>query len=360
MNDSEILYWLSLSGLSVKKQKQIIRLAGSVSKIKSEFIINSEIREVCGNKHANMVRTFQEDYVKESLKKLSNDNIKVCTVLNPLYPDCLKQQEVNAPLIFYYKGDLSLLKNPCIAVVGTRRCSKYGKDMTFKFVHGLVKGGFTIVSGLATGIDGYAHQSALDNKGRTIAVLGCGLNVVTPVSNAELYDKICDNGGLIISEYPPNAYATKYTFPERNRIISGLSKGVLVVEAGEKSGALITADFALEQGRDVFAVVGNLDSSRSVGTNNLIYNGATMVRNGEDICQFYGISIQKITDREVKKLDNTQKTIYILLSEGEKSFDELIELTKKSSPELSVILTDMEIDGLIERTTADNYIITEK
>ena len=360
MTDSEILYWLTLSGLSVKKQKQIIKIAGSVTKIKHEFAINLEIKEICSDKYANMLRTFEDDYVKESLNKLGCAGIKVCTVLNPLYPDALKQQEVNAPLAFYYKGDLNLLNTPCIAVVGTRHSSRYGKDMTYKFVSGLVKGGFTIVSGLATGIDGYAHHATLENNGKTIAVLGSGLNIITPVSNCELYDKILNNGGLIISEYPPNANATKYTFPERNRIISGLSKGVLVVEAGEKSGALITADFALEQGRDVFAVVGNLDSSRSVGTNNLIFNGATMARNGEDICAFYGITLQKISQEEVKKLDNTQKTIYILLSEGEKSFDELVELSGKSLAELSVILTDMELDGLIERTTADNYIITEK
>ena len=360
MTDSEILYWLTLSGLSVKKQKQIIKIAGSVSKLKREFSENAEIREVCGDKYNAMLRTFDDDYVKESLNKLSCDGIKVCTALNPLFPDTLKQSEVNAPLAFYYKGDLNLLKTPCIAVVGTRHSSRYGKDMTYKFVSGLVKGGFTIVSGLATGIDGYAHHATLDNNGKTIAVLGSGLNIITPVSNCDLYDKICNNGGLIISEYPPNANATKYTFPERNRLISGLSKGVLVVEAGEKSGALITADFALEQGRDVFAVVGNLDSSRSIGTNNLIFNGATMVRNGEDICAFYGISAEKISKEEVKKLDNTQKTIYILLSEGEKSFDELVELAKMPLAELSVILTDMEIEGLIRRTTADNYIITEK
>lgn len=359
MNDSVILFWLSTSGLSVKKQKKIIQIAGAVDKVPNAFKTNEEIRLICKDKYSSMQYTLDEEYINATLLKLKQDGIFVCTMLNPLYPQRFIDCDPTAPLSFYYKGDLSLLKTECIAVVGSRSVSRYGKNMTYKFVGDLVRGGFTIVSGLATGIDGFAHQATLDAGGKTIAVLGSGLNVITPVSNAGLYDDILANGGLIISEYPPSRTATKYTFPERNRIVSGISKGVLVVEAGLKSGALITASLALEQNKDVFAVPGNLDSNKSAGTNNLIYEGAQFVRSGEDICAFYGVSVEKIRTESTKKLDNDQKNIYSFLSDGEKSLDEMVENLNIPPVALSAILTEMELDGLIERTSADNYVIVE-
>lgn len=293
MTESEILYWLSISGLSVQRQAQIILKAGSIKAVEEKFIKDGELRNIAGDNYIAMKRMLSSDYIKENLKKLKNDGINVATQLNPLFPERLKQSEVAAPFAFYYKGNLELLNTDCIAIVGTRAVSSYGKRMTEKFTKELVDNGFTTVSGLATGVDGIVHEVTLDNNGKTIAVLGSGHNYVNPVSHTDLYNRIIDNGGLVISEYKPDVTATKFTFPERNRLISGLSKGVLVIEAGEKSGSLITANFALEQGRDVFAVPGNLDSSRSVGTNNLIYSGAIMVRSGNDICSHYGIKTEE-------------------------------------------------------------------
>ncbi|MBE5731514.1 MAG: DNA-protecting protein DprA [Clostridiales bacterium] len=358
MTESEILYWLSISGLTVRRQAQIILRAGGIKQIEQSFCKDEEFKKLCSDKYPIMKRALSSDFIKENLRKLKNDEINVATQLNPLYPERLKQSEVCAPFAFYYKGNLELLNTDCIAVVGTRSVSSYGKRMTEKFTQTLVENGFTIVSGLATGVDGISHEVALDNHGKTIAVLGSGHNYVNPVSHAELYKRILDNDGLIISEYKPDVTATKYTFPERNRIISGISKGVLVVEAGEKSGALITANFALEQGRDVFAIPGNLDSSRSVGTNNLIYSGANLVRSGEDICAHYGITIDKKKNKNTNELDDNEKTVYELLKD-ETSFDDLVEQTGIMPQDLSVILVKLEMDGYIKRTSMDNYLITE-
>ena len=310
MTESEILYWLSISGLTVRRQAQIAIKAGSIKNIEDKFLCDEEIKKIASDKYPLMKRALSAEYIREKLKRLKQDGIFVATQLNPLYPKQLIQSEVCAPFAFYYRGNLELLSTDCIAVVGTRSVSSYGKRMTEKFTKTLVKGGFTIVSGLATGVDGIAHEVALDNNGKTIAVLGSGHNYVNPVCHIDLYNRILDNGGLIISEYPPEFNATKFSFPERNRLISGISKGVLVVEAGEKSGSLITANFALEQGRDVFAVPGNLDSSRSVGTNNLIYSGATLVRSGEDICAYYGKDLAVTKKKDLNGRSDEEKKRY--------------------------------------------------
>lgn len=358
MTESEILYWLSISGLSIRKQAQIILKAGGIKQVEDLFASNTELREIAADKYPTMMRSLSADFIKENLKKLKNDGINVATQLNPLFSDRLKQSEVGAPFAFYYKGNLELLTTDCIGIVGTRSVSSYGRRMTEKFTKTLVENGFTTVSGLATGVDGIVHEVTLDNKGKTIAVLGSGHNYINPVAHVDLHNRILENGGLIISEYKPDVNATRYTFPERNRLISGLSKGVLIVEAGEKSGALITANFALEQGRDVFAVPGNLDSSRSVGTNNLIYSGALMVRSGEDICNHYGIKTNTI-HKSLNLLEGDEKRIYDILLD-ETSFDDLIEQTGIKPQDLSSILIKLEMEGYIKRTSMDNYLITEK
>ena len=190
----------------------------------------------------------------------------------------------------YVLGNKKILNNKGIAIVGTRDCTKYGKNISFKFSKELTQKGFNIISGLALGIDTYAHlgnvQINMENSksiGKTIAVLGCGIDELYPKQNKILAKQILKTGGCIISEYPNGTKPNKANFPQRNRIISGLSKAVLVIEARAKSGTLITVDFALEQGKDVFAVPGNINSANSVGTNELIKQGAIPVCNYKDI-----------------------------------------------------------------------------
>jgi len=200
------------------------------------------------------------------------------------YPEQLKEI-YNPPLNLYVLGNKELLKQGGIAIVGTRKATDYGKKMTLQFAQDLSQNGINIISGLALGIDTCAHLGTLkaNNKGKTIAVLGSGIDNIYPNQNIELARQIIQSGGCIISEYPVGVPANKLNFPQRNRIISGLSKGVLVIEAGENSGSLITADLALEQGRDVFAVPGNISSQMSIGTNNLIKQGAKLVTSYTDI-----------------------------------------------------------------------------
>jgi len=209
-------------------------------------------------------------------------NYKIIKFEDIEYPSNLRYI-YDPPRVLYCLGNISLLNNICIAIIGCRESSSYGNKVAKYFSNRLSQAGITVVSGLAHGIDGVAHKYSLNNIGRTIAVLGSGLDIVYPRENESLYNDILKNGGLIISEFPLGTKPLKENFPKRNRIVSGLSHGVLVVEAKRKSGTSITVDFALEQGRDVYVVPGNIDSENSEGTNELIKQGAYLVTNPNEI-----------------------------------------------------------------------------
>lgn len=209
--------------------------------------------------------------------------IKEINFSSDKYPKQLREI-YNPPKRIYAIGNIEILNKVGIAIVGSRKATEYGKKVAFRLSKDLSERDIVTISGLAKGIDSYAHIGSLNvQNGKTIAVLGSGIKVIYPKENIELARQIVRKGGCIISEYPPDDTPNKSNFPERNRIISGLSKGVVIVEASEKSGALITADFALEQGREVFAVPGNIYSTTSVGTNKLIQQGAKLVTTYEDI-----------------------------------------------------------------------------
>lgn len=209
--------------------------------------------------------------------------IKEINFSSDKYPKQLREI-YNPPKRIYAIGNIEILNKVGIAIVGSRKATEYGKKVAFRLSKDLSERDIVIISGLAKGIDSYAHIGSLNvQNGKTIAVLGSGIKVIYPKENIELARQILRKGGCIISEYPPDDTPNKSNFPERNRIISGLSKGVVIVEASEKSGALITVDFALEQGREVFAVPGNIYSTTSVGTNKLIQQGAKLVMCVEDI-----------------------------------------------------------------------------
>ncbi|MBR3002834.1 MAG: DNA-processing protein DprA [Clostridia bacterium] len=211
--------------------------------------------------------------------------IKIIKIQDENYPKLLREV-YDPPKQLYVQGNINIFNNPSIAIVGCREPSEYGKKAAQYFSYNLAKQNINIVSGLAKGIDSFAHIGALQAKGKTIAVIGSGLDIIYPKENEKLAQEIIKNGGAIISEYPLGTRPEKDHFPARNRIISGLCKGVLVVEAKEKSGSLITADFAMEQGKEVFAVPGNINSLNSVGTNMLIKDGAIPVCNYNDVIQY--------------------------------------------------------------------------
>lgn len=254
----------------------------------------------------------------------------------------------NPPKVLYYKGNL-FLQEKCFAVVGTRRNSLYGKEIVSKIIPPLVKADLTIVSGLAPGIDTLVHKTTLQEGGRTIAVLGTGLDEASlyPKSNISLAREIIKKGGLLLSEYPPGTRGTRFTFPQRNRIISGLSLGVLVVEAPKKSGAVITASWAKKQKRMVFAVPGNINSPLSQGCNYLIQEGAFLVKEAKDILEKLGIKVKK-EKREIQGKNAEENLIINILRRGTQSLDEIIIKTNLPSQKIIAILSKMEIEGKVE------------
>ena len=224
----------------------------------------------------------KRENLEKQLECLQKQNIKVITIEDKDYPKILKTI-YDYPVSIYVKGNEKILNIPAIGIVGCRESSSYGRKVAQYFAYHLSKRNINIISGLAKGIDSQSHIGAIKAKGNTIGVIGNGLDMVYPKENQYLYDKIIEENGAIISEYPLGTKPEKMNFPARNRIISGMSQGILVVEAKKKSGTLITVDFALEQGRNVYVVPGNIDEMNSVGTNDLIKQGAQIVTSHRDI-----------------------------------------------------------------------------
>lgn len=252
------------------------------------------------------------------------------------------------PEVLYCRGNIKLLNTECFAVVGTRSMTPYGREVTQQIVPGLARH-FTIVSGLALGVDAVAHRATLDCGGKTIAILGSGINWITPETNLRLGQDILKNDGLIISEHPGKKPAGKESFPERNRIISGLSKGVLVIEADEKSGSLITARLAGEQDRDVFAVPGNIFSSKSMGPHKLIRTGAKLVASANDILDDYS-KLPLAKSARLSTIDPIHATILAVLeAQGPLNIDNIIGYTKLGASEIMGALALMEIQGHIKQ-----------
>jgi len=272
------------------------------------------------------------------------------------YPKLLKEI-FDPPKELYIWGELKAEEKYPLAVVGTRKISSYGKQVAAPLVKNLAKAGLTIVSGLALGIDGLAHQAALDVGGRTIAVLGSSLDIIYPALHKKLAENIANSGGAVISEYPPGTRPAKYTFPARNRIVAGLSLGVLVIEAPEKSGALITARFALDQGREVFAVPGSIYNPNSIGCNKLIKMGAKPVTKAEDIFETFNLEFSTEPKKEIKPETPEEEILLKFLSHEPVHIDELIKLSKLSPSAANSTLTIMEIDNKVKNLGNNNYIL---
>lgn len=285
--------------------------------------------------------------------------IKQIRVGEETYPKLLGQIH-DFPKTLYCRGNLDLLNKTCFAVVGTRKLTSYGKEVAQNIVGGLVRAGFVIVSGLAIGIDSVAHQTTLDCGGKTIAVLGGGISDrnIGPQTNLFLAKELLKNGGLIISEYSDNEAIFPANFARRDRIVSGLSKGVLVIEAPEKSGALITARCALDQNRDIFAVPGNIFSSNSFGPNYLIKNGAKSVTSVQDILDEYGSNLKLFEEEKsaISTKDPVQKIILAILDDNGTVFiDDIIRKSEKETTKILSALSILEIKGLIKNTGNGKY-----
>jgi len=291
------------------------------------------------------------------LEKIAKADAWIVTLSDNDYPPLLKELD-EAPAVLYVRGTLQAQDNLAISVVGTRKATKYGRDVAFDLSQKLASQNITIISGLAQGIDGTAHKGALAGKGRTLAILGCGVDTIYPRQNTDLANAIINQGALI-SEFPIGTQPIGTNFPRRNRILSGMALGVLVVEAPEGSGALITASLAAEQGREVFAVPANIYNPMGHGTNRLIQDGAKLVTNISDILDELNLAYERVETRvktvEIIPANDLEQKLLDILGVDPIHIDELVRLSDLPIAEVSSTLTILELKGLVNSLNNMHY-----
>lgn len=339
------------------KQMHILNLYDTPEQMWMDFDCKKAemVKMVGENGYSRIKYSLSKNYVYSILDDLERDSICVVTFFDQDYPDSL-HNIFDPPLALFYRGEVSLLSSPCFAVVGTRKASPYGKKVTENFTKELCER-YTIVSGLAYGIDTVAHQTTIDNNGKTIAVLGSGLNNVYPASNKGLAEEIIKKGGLVISEHCSYTEPVAYNFPMRNRIIAGLAQGVLVTEAPSKSGTISTIEYALDYGRDIYVVPGDIYNQNYKGSNDLIkHMQGCLVTSPSDIL----ISETYLKTPRINKiqLDVFEQIVVDLLSVGAKHFDDIVKESKIDASQLNYTLSCLELKGLITRHAGNIYQYT--
>ncbi len=294
------------------------------------------------------------------MEKIERQGVKVLTWDDPAYPPRLLNI-YNPPPVLYVKGDILDGDQWAVAVVGTRGATVYGKEAARQIAGGLARNGLTIVSGLARGIDSEAHRAALDAGGRTIAVLGSGVDIIYPAESRRLAQTVVERGAMV-SEYAMGTQPEAGNFPPRNRIISGLSLGVVIVEAGERSGALITADFALEQGREVFAVPGNIFRKKSMGANKLIQQGAKPVLSVEDILEELNLTMvsQQAEVRAIVPENETEAALLEYITADPVHVDEIGQKSGLPIAQVSSTLALMELKGMVRQVGGMSYVLARE
>jgi len=342
-----------VSGIGSARIKSLISFFGSA---KLAWQASQRDLFLCGCLDETIYNKLLIHREKIDIYKLAGEwekqGIYICSLHDQEYPTLLRNT-YNAPYVLYYRGQLPTHEK-LIGIVGARQASLYGKNIAGKLASELAEAGVWIVSGAARGIDTAAHQGAL-TKGYTVAVLGCGVDVNYPPENGKLLSHIAECGA-VISEYPPGTMAHPGHFPARNRIISGLSRGIVVVEAAEKSGALITADFALEEGRDVFAVPGNIFSESSKGTHRLIKQGAKLIDSSADILEEYNLGIAT-SKGAVIELSTDEETVFdVLTYDTPVGIDEIIMKSNLNPASVTYILLQLELRGLAIEHSGKRYL----
>ena len=344
---------LSMCEIPNKKQEKLLNSL-------EEFTIDALFKDNCADilsteEIKRLASTYDRQTFESSIQNMIDSGIVILTVLSDDYPKRLIDLP-DRPMILYTKGDLSLFDKTSIAMVGTRMPTNYGRMMTEKFADELASSGFVIISGLCYGVDEIAHRKTLEVGGKTIAVVGSGFQNIYPSTNTPLSQEIAEKG-LLVSEYYPSFRPKKYTFPQRNRIVAGLSDGVLITEAGAKSGTVHTKEFALEYGKDVFAVPGNINSPKSELPNIMIKSAqAECVLSPSDIVEFYGLE-KKAKQQKTFTLNIEEQTIINLLKDGEQDYEVLVIKSKIPVNILNSYLTTLEIRGLIRRLPGKIYAL---
>ena len=363
MENKDIKYWVGFSlvpGIGRVRFNQLESYFGSLenawkaapTELKRSGLDNGSIRAITSWR--------PKVSLAAEMEKLERYGVKVLTCHDPVYPSRLKEIYDYPPLL-YVRGSLLPEDEWCLAVVGTRRATVYGRQVTEEIVADLAQNKITIVSGLAKGIDSIAHRSALEAGGRNIAIFACGLDTVYPAENAELARHIMQQGALI-SEYPLGTRPKADNFPRRNRIMSGVSLGVLVVEAGETSGAIITAQLALEQNREVFAIPGSILAPTSRGTNHLIQEGAKLVRDYTDILEELNLTAvaHQMEMKEIIPASDTETLLLKQLSAEPVHIDEVCRSSELPISIVSSTLAMMELKGMVKQVGAMNYALAKE
>ena len=361
---NEKIYYLAFSnfsGIGPIKFNKLIKHFGSAKKAWNAT--RSDLEEILKPALTKKFETFRKEFdISEYLKRLKKQKISYVCFFEDEYPILLKKIP-NPPIVLYVKGDEKILRftqndNRIIAVVGTRHITSYGRQITQMFARSLSEAGLIIVSGMAYGVDGVAHSATIEAKGKTIAVLGNGVDLPYPRENEKLYEEILDSGGAVISEFPPGEPPSVGSFPSRNRIIAGLSEGGLVTEGASDSGSLITANYGLEFGRKVFAVPGPITSSLSAAPLRLIEKGAKLVVSPEDVIRELGIMNHELRTNKQKfdGLNKEERKIIELIENEPLHFDEIVRRSNLDPSKTGTILSMMEIKGLI-KSSGGNYSI---
>ncbi len=365
MNEKYILFFLKIQNIG---SGTIFKLEEYFENLENAFCASDKDLKAFGFKKEE-VEKIKKEKIKYSfekeLEKYEKEKIKIVTYFDNNFPKNLKNIE-QPPIIIFYKGELENIKES-IGVVGTRKPTEYGISVTKDFVEFFAKNKISIISGGASGIDSISHIAALKNKTRTVAVMGCGLDTYYPSSNKKMFEEIIDNDGVLLSEFPIGIKPIGKNFVIRNRLISGLSDGLLVVEAGEKSGTIITAGFANSQGRNVFVIPGSIYSEYSRGTNKLIKDGAIFVTDPVEICEMIWGDIQiKTFQKDFKKqkekvvdtdwMNFDQKKIYESISLKGKCIEEIFIETKIDMSIISSALILFEIKGIVKNIGGMRYV----
>lgn len=367
------VYWIWLQQ-ALKPGSSKVKIINHFYKNIKDFYDGKE-REwrLCGcftNKEISALCDSSLEEAEKTFRLSQNLGYKIICICDEEYPNLLRHID-NPPALLYVKGDISFLNSvKSIGIVGTRKASEYGLAMAHDLSHDLALNNVAVISGGALGIDSAAHQGALDAGGKTVAVLGCGINYPYLLGNLKLRNEI-SNSGAVISEYPPNFPSKPFTFPIRNRIISGISSGIVVIEAGKKSGSLITANLANNQNRDVFVVPVNEESKNSEGSFSLIEDGAMVVANVQDILSEYNNNlnikkekstnlenkpnIQKSKKRNISDVPKEYRNIFEILLKGKTHIDIISEITEIPVDKLLLALTEMEIGGFVKSSSGKIY-----
>jgi len=349
----ELYYWVALRqvcGVGNVIYKILINHFNSPEKIFNAPVEELKNVEGISGRAVEAITGFKPtDEIDREIDEILSKEINIITLNSPDYPENLKNI-YDPPPFLYVKGSFVEGDKNSVAVVGSRNASEYGIKVTQEISRNLASLGITIVSGMARGIDSAAHIAAIQGGGRTVAVLGSGVDVIYPPENRRLFERIAENGA-VVSEYPLGTRPNSYNFPPRNRIISGFSLGVLVVEASPKSGSLITAKLALDQGRDVYAVPGNVYSYKAKGTHSLLKSGAKLVDNARDIVEELNITVKPIKENKnvIQGLSSELLKIYDFFQDEPIHIDNIILKTGLSSGRVSALLLDLELSGILKQ-----------